>query len=223
MGREDDPGRRIRGRVFCEAGQKGQRQEPRPHHWSQGRVPVDAIRIISICRDLADQLWSSREPLRAAGYERRYGAWRPIPPTGTRAEPVGPKAAEKRVDNHSHVAQAALVDGKADAKCLAEAVRTLPPGFNHADYTFIGGTEGNDFVFLNEGTFYGQAGDDIVNINTILGTFYGGASLALCKTGASISFLGMGMTPVPIAVAIAPGGGRPWRGRCRGRGRRRGC
>src|SRR5688500_10278269 len=44
----------------------------------------------------------------------------------------------------SGVAQAAPVGGKADAKCLAEAVQTLPPGFKPADYTFIGGTEGSD-------------------------------------------------------------------------------
>jgi hypothetical protein len=42
----------------------------------------------------------------------------------------------------SGVAQAAPTIGStADAKCLAEAVQTLQPGFKPADYTFIGGTE----------------------------------------------------------------------------------
>ena len=99
----------------------------------------------------------------------------------------------------SGVAQAAPVGGKADAKCLAEAVRTLPPGFKPSTYTFHGGTEGNDNFdglatttagpdvfcgfggddqidvgfFLDEGDiFLGGEGNDFVDVN--LGTFIGG-------------------------------------------------
>jgi hypothetical protein len=108
------------------------------------------------------------------------------------------------------VAQAKpITNGKADAKCLVEAVRTLQPGFKPSDYAFHGGTEGDDIslqatdgadvfcgfggndrtgtlaagdifiggegddlVFINEGTFYGQEGIDIVSAN--YGTYYGG-------------------------------------------------
>jgi hypothetical protein len=97
------------------------------------------------------------------------------------------------------VAQAAPTVGtKADAKCLAEAVRTLGPGFHPADYTFHGGTEGSDslggqatagpdvfcgfggddaigsFDTLDEGDiFLGGPGNDVVDAN--YATFYGGA------------------------------------------------
>jgi Ca2+-binding RTX toxin-like protein len=96
----------------------------------------------------------------------------------------------------SGVAQAKpTIGSKADAKCLAEAVRTLGPGFNPTNYTFIGGTEGldlfdpiatagpdvfcgfggNDIILtLAEGDiFLGGAGYDTV-FNTNYGTFYGG-------------------------------------------------
>jgi hypothetical protein len=96
----------------------------------------------------------------------------------------------------SGVAQAKPTIGStADAKCLAEAAKTVEqPGFNPADYTFIGGTEGDDFnlegtanvpdVFcgfggidqkltLDEGDiFLGGAERDVVNTN--YGTVYGG-------------------------------------------------
>jgi hypothetical protein len=78
---------------------------------------------------------------------------------------------------------------------LAEAARTLQPGFKPADYTFIGGTEGDDnftdpatggpdvfcgfggdrdvINILDEGDiFLGGAGIDDVDFNR--GTFYGG-------------------------------------------------
>jgi hypothetical protein len=95
----------------------------------------------------------------------------------------------------SGVAQAAPVGGSADAKCLAEAVQTLQPGFNPADYTFIGGTEGiDDFTGKATGgpdVFCGFGGDDSIStldaddiffggegnervINNFGGTFYGG-------------------------------------------------
>jgi hypothetical protein len=97
----------------------------------------------------------------------------------------------------SGVAQAAPTIGtKADAKCLAEAAKTVEqPGFKPADYAFHGGTEGdNDFRFQGtdgvpdvfcgfggvDGTstleagdiFLGGAGNDFV-FGTNLGTFYG--------------------------------------------------
>ena len=93
------------------------------------------------------------------------------------------------------VAQAAPVGGKADAKCQQLAIKTLGPGFNPADYTFVGGTEGNDEsvgsgvaspeVFCGFGgndsigtldagdIFLGGDGSDSVTINNA--TFYGGA------------------------------------------------
>src|SRR5215217_9486906 len=92
----------------------------------------------------------------------------------------------------SGVAQGAPVGGSADAKCLAEAAKTVEqPGFKPADYTFIGGTEGDDnftdpamggsFVFCGFGgddsiigaevtlstrdIFLGGEGDDVVHSN----------------------------------------------------------
>src|SRR5918995_7235819 len=97
----------------------------------------------------------------------------------------------------SGVAQAApTIDTKADAKCLAEAAKTVEqPGFNPADYAFHGGTEGNDDftgkatagaeVFCGFGgvdgignldvgdIFLAGDGDDGVGYNS--GTVYGGA------------------------------------------------
>src|SRR5215204_3190259 len=102
------------------------------------------------------------------------------------------------------VAQAAPTIGTtADAKCLAEAAKTVEqPGFNPADYTFIGGTEdadnftdpasGGPYVFCGFGgddsiqtlddsgrptlddrdIFLGGEGNDYVSNNE--GTFYGG-------------------------------------------------
>jgi len=95
------------------------------------------------------------------------------------------------------VAQAAPTIGStADAKCLAEAAKTVEqPGFKPADYTFIAGTEGDDnftdparggsFVFCGFGgddsietfdshgqdIFLGGEGNDYVSYNE--GTFYG--------------------------------------------------
>jgi hypothetical protein len=109
----------------------------------------------------------------------------------------------------SGVAQAAPTIGStADAKCLAEAAKTVEqPGFKPADYTFIGGTEFDDtftdlpadgaYVFcgfvgddsistLDEGDiFLGGRGDDVVGDN--LGTFYGGLGF---------DFVGSGNQPV---------------------------
>jgi hypothetical protein len=95
----------------------------------------------------------------------------------------------------SGVAQAAPISDKADAQCAKLARQTLGASFNPSNYTFIGGTEGNDDftgkatdgpdVFcgfggefdrieaLDEGDiFLGGAGNDSVDTNN--GTFYGG-------------------------------------------------
>jgi hypothetical protein len=66
----------------------------------------------------------------------------------------------------SGVAQAApTIGSKADAKCLAEAAKTVEqPGFNPSNYTFHGGTESNDnFTTLataGPDVFCGFGGDD---------------------------------------------------------------
>ena len=97
----------------------------------------------------------------------------------------------------SGVAQAKpITNTKADTKCLAEAVKTVQqPGFNPSDYTFHGGTAGEDFftgqategpdVFCGFGgndsipnletgdIFLGGEGNDYVNGN--YGTFLGGS------------------------------------------------
>jgi hypothetical protein len=96
----------------------------------------------------------------------------------------------------SGVAQAKpTIEDPADAKCLAEAAKTLGKGFNPSNYTFHGGTVGEDnFTFegsadgsdvycgfgsndqidtLNVGDiFLGGAGNDTVTFN--YGTFNGG-------------------------------------------------
>jgi hypothetical protein len=66
----------------------------------------------------------------------------------------------------SGVAQAAPIGGKADAQCAKLAIQTLGPKFNPSNYTFHGGTEGNDlddtFKPPTEGpaVFCGFGGDD---------------------------------------------------------------
>jgi len=95
----------------------------------------------------------------------------------------------------SGVAQAKPVSGSADAKCQQLAIKTLGPGVNPADYTFVGGTAGNDdftgkatagpdvlcgfggndsITKVDEGDiFLGGSGNDQVAYND--GTFNGGA------------------------------------------------
>src|SRR5919107_1512008 len=53
----------------------------------------------------------------------------------------------------SGVAQARPIADSADAKCAKLAIKTLGPSFNPSNYTFIGGTEGEDF----DAFFTGQA------------------------------------------------------------------
>jgi hypothetical protein len=95
----------------------------------------------------------------------------------------------------SGVAQAQQpIGGSADAQCARLAIETLGPSYNPSNYTFVGGTEGDDFsleatdgpdVFCGFGgadgiflldtgdVFLGGTGNDNVYIN--YGTFYGGA------------------------------------------------
>ena len=96
----------------------------------------------------------------------------------------------------SGLAQAAPIDGKADAQCAKLAKRTLGPSYNSSNYTFIGGAEGIDNfngratdgpdvfcgfggddridTMIDEGDiFIGGEGNDSVSTN--YGTFYGGA------------------------------------------------
>src|SRR5829696_5733262 len=95
----------------------------------------------------------------------------------------------------SGVAQAAPIGSSADAQCLKLAIQTLGPNFKPSNYTFLGGTEGNNdftgratlgndvfcgfgggnYIFtLDEGDiFLGGEDRDIFAINN--GTFYGGA------------------------------------------------
>jgi cytochrome c551/c552 len=95
----------------------------------------------------------------------------------------------------SGLAQAAPISDKADAQCLKLAIKTLGPSFNPSNYTFIGGTEGDD-DFSAQGTagqrdvFCGFSGTDQIEtleagdiflggavfsfVNTNNGTFYGG-------------------------------------------------
>jgi hypothetical protein len=85
------------------------------------------------------------------------------------------------------------ISGSADAKCAKLAIKTLGASFNPSNYTFIGGTEGDNVftgtagpdVFCGFGRddsapdlkagdiFLGGAGNDRVG-NSNYGTFYGG-------------------------------------------------
>jgi hypothetical protein len=127
----------------------------------------------------------------------------------------------------SGVAQAKpTIGSKADAKCLAEAVRTLGPGFNPTNYTFIGGTEGldlfdpsatagpevfcgfggNDIIFtLAEGDiFLGGAGHDTVFEN--YGTFYGGEGLDSVDINEGTFYGGEGDDSVHLNLGTFNGG-----------------
>jgi Ca2+-binding RTX toxin-like protein len=82
----------------------------------------------------------------------------------------------------SGVAQAKpITNTKADKACLVEAVRTVEqPGFNPSNYTFHGGTEGND-IFTGQATagndvFCGFGGADRIETLDAGDIFLGGAS-----------------------------------------------
>jgi hypothetical protein len=105
----------------------------------------------------------------------------------------------------SGVAQAGPIGGKADAQCLKLAIKTLGPSYNPSNYTFHGGTEGDD-NFTSQGdaevndVFCGFGGDDftelLVGVDIFLGgagddgainnagTFYGGAGVDGVSTNA---------------------------------------
>ena len=128
----------------------------------------------------------------------------------------------------SGVAQAAPTIGtKADAKCLAEAAKTVDqPGFNPADYTFIGGTEAVDNAFFFDKNtagadvfcgfggsdnisaidagdiFLGGVGNDTVSLNK--GTFYGGEGDDRIHKGNEGTFNGGAGNDV--VIFNAPGG-----------------
>jgi hypothetical protein len=67
--------------------------------WTGQQLDVATVRVVT--RSHVTNLRKDR--LENPGFERQYGWWSPIPSTTTGAEPVGPKFAQKRVDNHSHV------------------------------------------------------------------------------------------------------------------------
>ncbi|HET6659780.1 MAG TPA: hypothetical protein VFH16_07685 [Rubrobacter sp.] len=85
----------------------------------------------------------------------------------------------------SGVAQAApTIGGSADAKCLAEAAKTVEqPGFKPADFTFIGGTEGDDQLIFDEratdgpDVFCGFGGRDVISTLDAGDIFLGGAGI----------------------------------------------
>ena len=80
----------------------------------------------------------------------------------------------------SGVAQAAPVNGKADAKCLVEAIQTLGPSFNPGTYNFVGGTEGTDRydttipATADPDVICGFGGDDLVATVAADDIFLGG-------------------------------------------------
>jgi Ca2+-binding RTX toxin-like protein len=64
----------------------------------------------------------------------------------------------------SGVAQARPISGPPDAKCAKLTIKTLGPSFNPSNYTFIGGTAGNDDFSGIEGpeVFCGFGGNDSI-------------------------------------------------------------
>ena len=81
----------------------------------------------------------------------------------------------------SGVAQAKpITNGKADAKCLVEAIQTLGPSFNPGTYNFVGGTEGTDRydttipATADPDVICGFGGDDLVATVAADDIFLGG-------------------------------------------------
>ena len=79
----------------------------------------------------------------------------------------------------SGVAQARPIGDSADAKCARLAIKTLGASFNPSNYTFIGGTEGND-TLTGQGTdgpdvFCGFGGNDEIGTLAEGDIFIGGA------------------------------------------------
>src|SRR5215217_1077826 len=101
----------------------------------------------------------------------------------------------------SGVAQGAPVGDPADAKCLAEAVQTLQPGFKPTDYTFIGGTETestgpeindnfDDQATNDPQVFCGFSGNDLINVLQQGDIFLGGAGDDRVSNNFGGTFLG---------------------------------
>jgi Ca2+-binding RTX toxin-like protein len=79
----------------------------------------------------------------------------------------------------SGVAQAKPISGSPDAKCAKLAIKTLGASFNPSNYTFEGGTEGNnDFTLANttgaDDFFCGLGGDDRIDTLDAGDIFLGG-------------------------------------------------
>src|SRR5918998_5358019 len=78
----------------------------------------------------------------------------------------------------SGVARAGPVGSKADAQCMTLANKTLGSSFKPSNYTFIGGTAGNDTFTGTDGqreVFCGFGGDDSI------GTLGGGTSSSAAR------------------------------------------
>ena len=80
----------------------------------------------------------------------------------------------------SGVAQAKPISDKADAQCAKLAIKTFGPSVNPSNYTFHGGTEGND-IFTGQATagndvFCGFGGADRIETLDAGDIFLGGAS-----------------------------------------------
>jgi Ca2+-binding RTX toxin-like protein len=79
----------------------------------------------------------------------------------------------------SGVAQAKPIADSPDAKCAQLTIKMLGPSFNPSNYTFHGGTEGDD-VFTGQATagpdvFCGFGGDDVITTLDAGDIFLGGA------------------------------------------------
>jgi hypothetical protein len=79
----------------------------------------------------------------------------------------------------SGVAQARPIAGSVDAQCAKLAIRTLGPSFNPSNYTFVGGSEGDDDFSLeptdSPQVFCGFGGDDLTTAVDDSDIFLGGA------------------------------------------------
>jgi hypothetical protein len=79
----------------------------------------------------------------------------------------------------SGVAQARPIAGSADAQCAKLAIKTLGPSFNPSNYTFVGGSEGDDDFSLkptdSPQVFCGFGGDDLTTAVDDGDIFLGGA------------------------------------------------
>jgi hypothetical protein len=117
----------------------------------------------------------------------------------------------------SGVTQARPIRGSADAQCAKLAIKTLGPSFNPSNYTFHGGTEGNDInpqgtvgadVFCGFGgedqifsleagdIFLGGEGNDFAGFIFPGGIFYGGPGNDFVSSNNGTFFGGEGFDSV---------------------------